>query len=379
MKKLIVLAVMAATLALNPAHTALSAPAVPTATQPANATRLDNFGPTLGWTVPDGTTVTQFHVRLVPANNDGPGIDLIQSSPNSWFSIPAPPEWYGLLPDLTYTWQVRVSDATTSVGVADPSWSDWSPARTFRTPLVSANTIGVVQPLANSTVSTLRPTLQWSENNPNVWYYEVQLSKDPGFGPSAFLYSELRHGGVTNPPRSYTVPPQFPLEAGTRYSWRVRPRVQGDGAPVAWSAAASFSTSGGAPGGEVPAQVTAVISGDTIEVLVAGARQQVKYLSIQAPGVAPAECYGAQAAALNSQLVEGQNVRLVRDVTDADPQGRMLRYVYIGDTFVNAELVRLGGAKVTFSETDNRLYRNLLVFQTTAQQNKAGLWGACSG
>ncbi len=38
-------------------------------------------------------------------------------------------------------------------------------------------------------------------------------------------------------------------------------------------------------------------------------------------------------------------MRLVRDVSDRDRYNRLLRYVYIGKTFVNAELVRLGHAR----------------------------------
>lgn len=74
---------------------------------------------------------------------------------------------------------------------------------------------------------------------------EVQVSRDPAFGadPGApFLYWELRHGGITNPPNSYSIPEQYPLEPGTTYHWRVRPRVQGDGTAVGWSESWSFRT-----------------------------------------------------------------------------------------------------------------------------------------
>ena len=37
-------------------------------------------------------------------------------------------------------------------------------------------------------------------------------------------------------PNSYVVPAAFPLEAGEIYYWRVRPRIQGDGDPLPWSA-----------------------------------------------------------------------------------------------------------------------------------------------
>src|SRR5207244_231242 len=189
---------------------------------------------------------TQVHLQVIPFNNDGPGADLYLGSPATSFDIPAPPAWYGLLPDLTYTVRVQVSDASSGVALNDPSWS--TPAqRQFRTPKVDSNGITAVSPAAGGTVSTLTPMLQWANPRADVFYYEVQVSKDSSFNTnpataSAMVYWELRHGGVTNPMDSYTVPSSFPLENNTSYFWRVRPRVQGDGTPVAWSSPFTFST-----------------------------------------------------------------------------------------------------------------------------------------
>ena len=124
----------------------------------------------------------------------------------------------------------------------DASWTPFAERR-FKTPAVSSATITAVSPAAGSTVSSRTPTLQWADTRTDVFYYEVQVSKDPTFGPSAFLYQELRHGGVTTPPNIYAVPAAFPpSEPGTPYFWRVRPRVQGDGVPVPWTEAFRFTT-----------------------------------------------------------------------------------------------------------------------------------------
>ncbi|MSQ28112.1 MAG: hypothetical protein EXR51_08250 [Dehalococcoidia bacterium] len=48
------------------------------------------------------------------------------------------------------------------------------------------------------------------------------------------------HGAISSPPNSYAIPATFPLELKTSYFWRVRPRAQGDAAPVAWSNTWSF-------------------------------------------------------------------------------------------------------------------------------------------
>lgn len=351
-----------------------SRPNAPSLATPSDGQVVSDFGPTLEWTDPPGSAVTQTHLQIVPFNNDGPGVDLILSLAEDRFQLPPPPNWYGLLPDMSYTWRVQSSDATVSVGTNDPSWSDWSPQWTFRTPAVSAGTISPVEPGGEIQVGSLTPTLIWSDSNPQGWYYEIQVSRNPGFGPGAFLYWELRHGGVTSPPRSYQVPGQFPLEPGHRYYWRVRPRVQGDGAPVPWSNPSTFLTPSG---GAVDGQVTAILDGATIEVILGGQRRQVRYLGISAPRISPLECFGAQAAARNSELVEGQIVRLEADQTDADTAGRLLRYVFIKDTMVNAELLGQGHARADVQTPDVKYEALLRQKESEARAAKRGLWAAC--
>ena len=100
-------------------------------------------------------------------------------------------------------------------------------------------------PADQSPVDSTTPTLTWANSDRQVFYYEVQVSADPEFGSGAGappLYWELVHGGVSSPMNSYTIPAQFPLESGATYYWRVRPRVQGDGTPVGWTQAWSFTT-----------------------------------------------------------------------------------------------------------------------------------------
>ena len=235
---------------LQPARApALNAVLGPTLTSPADGTTLNNFGPTLSWTNPPATQ--QVHLQIIPANNDGPGADLYFGSNVSSFQVPPPPQWYGLLPGMSYTWRARVSDALSPVGLDDLSWSDWS-SRTFRTPSVNSASIRLAAPAVDASLGTLMPTLEWNSTRSDVFYYEVQLSKDATFNTNpatamAMVYWGLVHGGVTSPANSYAVPAGSPLEDNTTYHWRVRPRVQGDGSPVAWTPAASFRTQVSSP------------------------------------------------------------------------------------------------------------------------------------
>ncbi|HLE80098.1 MAG TPA: hypothetical protein VJA25_02265, partial [Dehalococcoidia bacterium] len=217
--------------------------AVPSAviTGPAEDTVSFNFAPLLSWTNPPVTT--QYQIQVVPFNNDGPGVNLIRNAETS-YQVEAPKIGEGnyvLLPGMTYTWRVRTTLATTALGENDPGWSTWVTS-TFKSGPTASFFITPVAPAVASTVSSLTPTVVWDNLSKHIFYYEVQISRDPSFGPDAFLYWELRHGGVTVPLNSYTVPSQFPLEPKTTYYWKVRSRVQGDGKPTEWSDRWSFST-----------------------------------------------------------------------------------------------------------------------------------------
>ncbi len=216
---------------------------VPSLTQPPMGDA-SSMSPLLQWTQPFGTT--WFQVQVIPFNNDGIGIDLIIGDlaqvQAAQYQVKAPsfgsadPN-YVLLPDMTYFWRVRTTSVATNPTEAD--WCAWS-VRSFKTPPTSTSTISRVAPEMFGQVSTRTPTLTWTNSNTRVFYYEVQVSKDHTFGPNAFLYSEYVHGGVSSPLNSYVIPDAFPLEADQVYNWRVRPRIQGDGTPLPWSATYVF-------------------------------------------------------------------------------------------------------------------------------------------
>lgn len=90
------------------------------------------------------------------------------------------------------------------------------------------------------------------------------------------------------------------------------------------------------------AVVLSVIDGDTIEVSMNGATYRVRYIGMDTPEVGQA-C-GSEATQANAALVAGRTVRMVKDVSETDRYGRLLRYVYVGDTFVNGALVSGGWA-----------------------------------
>jgi micrococcal nuclease len=79
---------------------------------------------------------------------------------------------------------------------------------------------------------------------------------------------------------------------------------------------------------------------------------------------------------MNTALVAQQRVILEKDVSETDQYGRLLRYVYVGDRMVNAELVRLGYARAPSYPPDIRHQEYLRQLEAEARRAGRGLWGA---
>ena len=135
--------------------------------------------------------------------------------------------------------------------------------------------------------------------------------------------------------------------------------------------------------GRMSAQVTRVVDGDTIDVLIGGQVTRVRYIGINAPeSVKPdhaVERMGHEASATNRALVDGKTVYLERDVSDTDSYGRLLRYVYVDDLFVNAELVRLGLAEARRYPPDLKHQSVLDDMESEARAARRGIWSTDTG
>ena len=119
-------------------------------------------------------------------------------------------------------------------------------------------------------------------------------------------------------------------------------------------------------------KVTQVIDGDTIKIADGSL---VRYIGIDTPEVYPQpEDFGIEARLANCELVEGKRVRLERDVSDTDRFGRLLRYVYVDDLFVNAELVRRGLAHAKAYPPDIKYQEFLEELESEARLADRGIW-----
>lgn len=125
-------------------------------------------------------------------------------------------------------------------------------------------------------------------------------------------------------------------------------------------------------------KVIRVVDGDTIEIETG---EIVRYIGMNTPETVDprktVECFGKEASNKNKDLVEGKEVRLVKDVSDKDKYGRLLRYVYVGDIFINLELVKQGYAQVSTFPPDVKYKDEFLKAQREAREKNLGLWNKC--
>lgn len=116
-------------------------------------------------------------------------------------------------------------------------------------------------------------------------------------------------------------------------------------------------------------KVTNVVDGDTLDLSTG---EKVRLLGIDAPEAN--QPGGDIARAFLEKLVLNKEVVLKKDVTDKDKYGRLLRFVYVGDTFVNAEMIKRGYAIPRFYPPDERYKEQFEKLRDEAEKNKRGLW-----
>lgn len=168
------------------------------------------------------------------------------------------------------------------------------------------------------------------------------------------------------------------MTARPRDGRSARPRSRG---LAALAGAASLALPAAGCGGDPvcgprEAVVDRVIDGDTI---IAGG-VTIRYLLVNAPEVTGghADCYGANAARFNTDLVLGKTVQLDYDVVCQDMFGRTLAYVTVDGQDVSRLLLERGYACVLHIPPDGDARADeLTAVQAAARSARRGLWGAC--
>ncbi|HST05696.1 MAG TPA: thermonuclease family protein [Chloroflexia bacterium] len=137
----------------------------------------------------------------------------------------------------------------------------------------------------------------------------------------------------------------------------------------------------------VQAELSRVVDGDTIDVVMGGQTMRVRLIGMDTPETNGAPiCYGQEATAYTQHLLDavGGKLWLEKDISETDRYGRLLRYVWLTSptesapgTMLDEQLVADGYAQVSTFPPDVKYVDRLVEAERTAKAAKRGLWGAC--
>jgi micrococcal nuclease len=122
-----------------------------------------------------------------------------------------------------------------------------------------------------------------------------------------------------------------------------------------------------------------VIDGETIVIEINNKPVQVKLIGIDTPEaiypIEPFEYIGAKSLSFVKKMVLGKRVRLEYDSIKSDDSGRLLAYVYLGNskTSINEEIIKRGFGFVRTIYPFKYLQK-FSKFQKEAKENGIGLW-----
>ena len=157
---------------------------------------------------------------------------------------------------------------------------------------------------------------------------------------------------------------------------------EGMGANVVWDGATKrivITSGAGTPPAVAPVttrEVTRVIDGDTIEVDFQGKLEKVRLIGVDTPEVSgQAEPFGKEASNFTRTSLAGKHVRLEFDVQERDRFGRLLAYVWLGNSMFNEQLLREGFAQVATFPPNVKYVERFTQAQREARESKRGLWG----
>lgn len=137
--------------------------------------------------------------------------------------------------------------------------------------------------------------------------------------------------------------------------------------------AGESTTSTETPKPENLVKIARVIDGDTVE-LEDGKR--LRLIGIDSPE--SGNCYFQEATNKAKELLEGKEVTLEKDVSETDRYGRLLRYIWKGETLINEQLVKEGYASSYSYPPDIKYQDRIIVAQKEARNGNKGLWTACN-
>lgn len=126
----------------------------------------------------------------------------------------------------------------------------------------------------------------------------------------------------------------------------------------------------------VSVRVERVVDGDTI---IVDGNQPIRLIGVDTPETVkpntPVQPWGPEASEFTKRHVAGKIVRLEFDREKHDKYNRLLAYVYVGDWFLNEELIRAGlSPAVTKFPYSAEMKQRLRAAEEEARRQKVGIW-----
>ncbi|WP_163833267.1 thermonuclease family protein [Spartinivicinus ruber] len=115
-------------------------------------------------------------------------------------------------------------------------------------------------------------------------------------------------------------------------------------------------------------KVISISDGDTLTLLTTS-REQVKIRLAEIDTPEKAQPYGQKAKQALSNMVFQKNVKA--EIQTKDKYGRSIAHIYLGETWINAELVKQGAAWVYDHYSDSK---ELKQYESEAKAEKRGIW-----
>ncbi|MCT4565660.1 MAG: thermonuclease family protein [Maledivibacter sp.] len=135
------------------------------------------------------------------------------------------------------------------------------------------------------------------------------------------------------------------------------------------------------------AVVKRVVDGDTIEVILNGIKEKIRFIGVNTPESAgkykyKPQPYGKEASKFTNSSLLGKVIYLEKDVGDKDKYGRLLRYVWLTEpskgnleeNMFNAILLREGYGRVMTIQPNVKYQRIFTQLEREARKNNKGLW-----
>ena len=114
---------------------------------------------------------------------------------------------------------------------------------------------------------------------------------------------------------------------------------------------------------------TAVIDGDTFRLETGEA---VRLIGIDAPELS--QPGGEESHEYLAHLILNKGITLEKGHEDRDKYNRLLRFVYIGTTCINEEMIKQGYAEARYLSPDDPLREYYIQLEMEAETAKSGLW-----